>query len=346
VIALALLLGCAPTTQRSPDRPCDATGVEQSPDPFDMVWAGDTLLGDAATADLRSHGYSWPFDHLKPLLEDAAVRVVNLEGPVTVLTEPFSPQKYSYNADPVSARALARAGFTLAGLANNHAMDRGTIGLADTQHHLGLVGIQTFGAGMSRSEALQPAIVETAYGTLGLVGFTERYANAVMATERRGGVVALTEGRAHDVASMARAIGVDHLVAFVHWGDNYSDVLPSQRRMAGWLVEAGYDLVVGHGAHLQQEVEVRCGVPIAYSIGNLAFGTPGRFTEQVPGYGIVLRTELGEAGFQALEAQCIRTDNSEVHFQPRPCEASDAEEVLRDFLIGADVVGNLARLEL
>jgi len=303
-------------------------------------------LGDAASAVLEREGYAWPFEALLPLLAGGDALVINLEGPVTASTEPFVKQKWSYNAAPASVQGLVHAGVGWAGLANNHAMDRGPEGLEDTREHLAAAGIGSFGAGVSREEALTPALLESPHGRIGVVGFAERYAPAVMATKNRAGVVALTERRAHQAAEAGRAAGVDHLVAFVHWGENYEGVRPLQRRMAGWLVDAGFDLVVGHGAHLQQEVEVSCGVPIVYSIGNLVFGTPGRFSEQAPGHGVVLRTEFGASGVQAIEAQCILTDNTEVKFQPRPCGAEAASRVLGSFLEGAVVSGNHARLEL
>ena len=326
-------------------KPCNETAVSHSEDPFVVLWGGDTLLGDAGTPSLQRHGPGWALEHLSPLMADADARVINLEGPLTVATEPFEAKKYSYNAEPGTVRALADVGVTLAGLANNHSMDRGPQGLLDTQRHLRAAGIEPFGAGSTRSEALGPGRIETPHGRVGIIGFTEKYSSAVMATSSRPGVVALTERRAHQQAERARASGVDHLVAFVHWGDNYEAVQPSQRRMARWLVDAGYDLVIGHGAHIQHPVEISCGVPIVYSLGNLAFGTPGRFSAEAPGFGVVLRTEVGREGVQAIEAQCIRTDNAEVRFQPRPCAGEEAQRVLSSFLDGAEVSDNRARYE-
>jgi poly-gamma-glutamate capsule biosynthesis protein CapA/YwtB (metallophosphatase superfamily) len=342
IFFLGTWLGCA-SPQALDVRPCHEISVSHSADPFVILWGGDTLLGDAAAADLRQKGAGWTLEHLTPLMANADAVVVNLEGPVTASTEPFSKKKYSYNADPKTAQALADAGVTLAGLANNHSMDRGPQGLLDTQRHLRLAGVEFFGAGRTRSEALRPGVIETPHGRVGIIGFTERYGSGVMAGASRPGVVALTEQRAHDQAAKARASGIEHLVAFVHWGDNYEAVQPSQRKMAGWLVDAGYDLVIGHGAHIQHPVEFVCGVPIVYSLGNLAFGTPGRFSPEAPGFGVVLTTEVGRDGFQVLEAHCIQTDNARVRFQPRQCEEPESRPVLSAFLDGAEVVGNRAR---
>ena len=351
MIWLALLLSCTtrpdPAAEPPPTRVCRTEPLKQSADPFTILWGGDTLLGDAAKSDLATLGFEWPFAHIQPLLEGADASIFNAEGPVTTLTaKHIAKMPYHYNVDPLGAAAMAASGLTIAGMANNHAMDRGPAGLVDTKKNFKAVGIETFGAGLTMADALKPAIIETPHGRVGVVGFTKRYLVEMMASPTKSGVTGLTEKRARRVAASAREAGVDHLAAFVHWGENYSEIEKGQRNMAGWLRDAGFDLVVGHGPHVPQVVDPTCGQPVAYSIGNLVFGTPGRFTEEFPGYGIILRTEVGAEGFQAIEANCIQTDNKRVKFQPRPCEGEEAERVLKGFLPGAVIEGNKARLEL
>ena len=59
------------------------------------------------------------------------------------------------------------------------------------------------------------------------------------------------------------------------------------------------------------------------------FGTPGRFTADAPGVGLMATTAFGPDGIEALRLRCIRTNNAEVGFQPRPCAPAQADEVLR-----------------
>ena len=69
-----------------------------------------------------------------------------------MLTEKYDRgQRWAYNAQPAAAEALASVGVSAAGLANNHALDRGPTGLDDTLAHLRDAGIATFGAGGDRS---------------------------------------------------------------------------------------------------------------------------------------------------------------------------------------------------
>ncbi|NDJ77723.1 MAG: hypothetical protein GYB65_15835 [Chloroflexi bacterium] len=148
------------------------TGARQPPadQPYTFVWVGDTLLADAAQEQLHMYGYLWPFAYLDGLLA-GDFAIANAEGPITPVTVPFDPdQRWSYNAEPLAATALAQVGFDALGLANNHAMDRGGQGIADTAAYARAAGLAMFGAGTNRSEAERPLLVETPYGVVGIVG--------------------------------------------------------------------------------------------------------------------------------------------------------------------------------
>jgi poly-gamma-glutamate synthesis protein (capsule biosynthesis protein) len=65
---------------------------------------------------------------------------------------------------------------------------------------------------------------------------------------------------------------VDVLIVGVHWGVEYkSEPVEIQKQWARELVEAGADIIVGHGSHWVQEVEYINGKPIYYSLGNFVF---------------------------------------------------------------------------
>ena len=78
-----------------------------------------------------------------------------------------------------------------------------------------------------------------------------------------------------------------------------------------------------------------------WSLGNLTFGTPGRWDEQFPGYGLVASTRFGADGLDRIELRCIVTDNSLVSFQPTPCPADEASEVLGALGDEVDVEGEV-----
>lgn len=342
-VALALALAAAACTGGR-DEACGGD-LEAAPPPavrsgapaFRILWLGDTLLADAAEPTLVANGYAWAFDRLRPL-PDADYVIANAEGPVTTRTEPYDPsQRWSYAARPEAALALAAEDVTAVGLANNHALDRGTNGLTDTVAHLDAAGVASFGAGGDLDEALRPLIVETPHGRIGVVAFGQGGGVRRNAGEDRAGIAVLTRCNAAEGVQRAREAGARWVVAYVHWGANYTGVLHSQRAQAALLAEAGYDLAIGHGPHIAQPVEVVGGMPVVYSLGNWVFGTPGRFTPSAPGYGLMATTAFGPDGLEVLRLHCIRTDNDEVGFQPRPCTPGQADNVLRALHAGIAV---------
>lgn len=310
----------------------DAVVLEAKPSPgagLSIVWAGDTMVADASESFARRYGYSWPFANVADLLDADAV-VVNHEAPLTTLRVPYNPDKlYSYSADPRSAAALKGVGVTALGLANNHAMDMGPAGLSDTLAAARQAGLACFGAGADDSEAERPLLIRNDEVSIGVVALGQGYGSSVTADRKRAGTIALSEASITRGYALARKAGADYVVGFVHWGENYEpQVLEEQRRLAADFAETGYDLVVGHGPHVPQRAEIVRGMPVVYSLGNFVFGTNGRFDEQAPGEGVVLRTVFTSEGLVAVSAVCLDTDNERVVFQPTPLERSASDALL------------------
>jgi poly-gamma-glutamate capsule biosynthesis protein CapA/YwtB (metallophosphatase superfamily) len=311
-----------------------------------VVFTGDILLGDAGAEVFRTRGFAHAFAHLHPLL--AADHVVgNAEGPISEREpRPHPVRRWSYAADPRTATTLREVGFSALGLANNHAFDRGQEGLRDTLSHLERAGIVGFGAGPDEAAALRPLWIETPFGPLAVVGMASPTLHASPeARDGEPGVAVATPERIERVAREARAAGARQLVAYVHWGRNYRGIMPQQRALARLFADAGFDLVIGHHPHVVQPVERLGATWVLYSLGNLAFSTPGRFEEfGAPGYGLVARAYFGDAGLEAVELRCILTDNEVVRFRPRPCAAREAGSLLGELGDGIAVRGEVGVL--
>lgn len=312
--------------------------------PYEFVFVGDILLGDAAQTLLDADGYHWPFDGVRDLLAGDFV-IGNGEGPITTLSEPWDPdQRWSYNSQPLAAEELSAAGFDALGYANNHALDRGPEGLADTIAILGSQGITVFGAGADEHQAAAPLLVETPYGIVGIVALNEDWGDERTATEDQAGSIPLNRDNIRRGYRLARDAGAEWFVAYVHWGSNYAEVDQDQRSWAELIAKTGYDLVIGHGAHSLQEVEILQGIPVFYSLGNFVFNTPGRFNEDFPGYGLVMHAHLGPQGFTSASISCIQTDNQIVSFQPQPCSTEQAAGVFEGLGIILSLQDNTAEL--
>jgi hypothetical protein len=183
-----------------------------------------------------------------------------------------------------------------------------------------------FGAGKDYATAIVPLIVETPHGKLGVVGFGKNWRKQYKAEADRAGLPPITRANLKEGLELARAAGAKWVVAYPHWGGNYSRARAAQVKWGRRAIEAGYDAVIGHGSHMAQRVDIVNGKPVFYSLGNFVFGTPGRYNDEFPGWGLMLRTYLGPNGFDGFELTCILTDNKKIKFQPRPCPEDAAQK--------------------
>jgi hypothetical protein len=170
---------------------------------------------------------------------------------------------------------LKDAGFDVMNLANNHASDFGAIGRASTRRVLDNLGIKYAGGDKQK---FSTAYFEVKGVTVAVIGFDH---NAVSPN-----VNDLDEARALVTAAKKRAKIV--IVTF-HGGaegesaqhvPQQTEMLGSEKRgnlplFAHTVVDAGADLVLGHGPHVLRGMEMYKGHLIAYSMGN--FATYGMF---------------------------------------------------------------------
>src|SRR5262249_32026446 len=143
--------------------------------------------------------------------------------------------------------------------------------------------IPHFGAGRNLSEARKPAIVTVASTRVAFLGYLflgdhNIEPPQVLATDSSPGVA----GTFRDENAMTRMLvddiraaqsNADLVILFFHWGrEGHHEAEPYQVRLAQTAVSAGASLVLGSHPHVLQGMEIRDGVPVIYSLGNLVFG--------------------------------------------------------------------------
>ena len=314
-----------------------------------LVFAGDTAFGEsyrlAAEAPALSGDkrYLPSMTALLPLLKGGREVLLNLETP---LARPGASavegKPYVHWADPEKApAALKAAGVTAVGLANNHSMDQGPVGLAETVSRLEKARIRFGGAGENRTSAERPLLWRVPVGkrivdVAVFFGFEYRKSYAkkyrFYAGEKAPGVAELDASRLEAAIRKTRgATPGALLVVFPHWGKNYGWKSEAQALLARRLVDAGADLVIGHGAHRFQEIESYRGKWILYGLGNFAFHSPGRYDRKSsPSFSLVARLELSdpEGRLQkTLRLYPVQSDNALTGFRSRPVTAREFEEV-------------------
>jgi hypothetical protein len=339
LLALLTSIGCSgPSYRHLPSAPPPAP-----PGPsVGILFGGDTHFGESYLQDyeseggenvLTTRGYGHSPALLRPLAVASDLAILNLETPVTDIdSSPFAGEKtYIHWSDvektPASLRALDVGAVSLA---NNHALDFGIPGLEQTLASLSRHGIAAFGAGRDEAEAAVPYRREFQLGSrtfslavLAGFQFFERYEEefAFYARGTRGGANAWTREAAERQVKLARAADPDaFLVLFPHWGDNYRWRDEKQAELAHALIDAGADLILGHGAHMLQEVERYKGRWIVYGLGNFVFNSQGRYEKMsADPYSLVARLDVGDDRGQrrmTLRLYPIYSNNRVTNFQP------------------------------
>jgi poly-gamma-glutamate capsule biosynthesis protein CapA/YwtB (metallophosphatase superfamily) len=212
---------------------------------------------------------------LRDLLAECDAVVCNLECCISDRggeTDAIPGKPFFFRAPPSAVGALAAARVSVAGLANNHALDFGTDALTDTLAHLGRASIAAVGAGPDERSARRGVVVDAGGQRLGVVALSD-HPREYAATADAPGIAydELTDGapewaRAELAQLRERA---DLVVAFPHWGPNMT-VRPTrdQRASADDFLRAGADIVVGHSAHVFHGIELRPDGPVLYDLGD------------------------------------------------------------------------------
>jgi len=202
-------------------------------------------------------------------------RIVNLETAVT-RSDARAAKGINYRMSPENAGCLAAAKIDCCVLANNHVLDWGRPGLAETLDTLHGLGVRTAGAGRDAASAAAPArvgenLLVFAYG-LDSAGVPEDWA----AGEATAGVSWLPDlSRQSADALVDRLLPLkrtgDIAVVSVHWGPNWGyGVSHRQRSFARRLIDAGAaDLVHGHSSHHPLAIELYRERLILYGCGDL-----------------------------------------------------------------------------
>jgi poly-gamma-glutamate capsule biosynthesis protein CapA/YwtB (metallophosphatase superfamily) len=213
-------------------------------------------------------------------LERAEVdlRIVNLETAITAAETPWPGKGIHYRMHPQNIGCLSAAHISACVLANNHVLDWGYDGLAETLQTLNAAGIAHCGAGNDAEEALQPAILGTAgKGRVLLFSFgspTSGIPRDWKATSISPGVNLLddfSEATATRVANQMRNCQQpgDLIIASIHWGGNWGyEISREQIAFAHRLIEEGVAIVHGHSSHHVKAVEVFKGRLILYGCGD------------------------------------------------------------------------------
>ena len=302
-------------------------GAASAPPPAPVVIyaVGDIALVGNAERELGGH-FPDAFAKVKPLLSDRDVAICNLEAPLTRRGQEFVDKEFRFRAPAEALPAIQDAGFNVFGLANNHLMDFGAVGLKDTLAALEEARVYHAGAGANLAAARRPAVVSLPERktSVAVLSYAMTFPEEFFATRLKSGTApGNIEYVGEDVAAAKRVAPI--VVVAAHWSEELLQTPKDyQRETAHLAIEQGAALVVGHHPHVLQGVEFYRDGVIFYSLGNFAFGSYSQRCRT----SAIARLEFSPEGkLQKVEAIPVWVYNPEVNFQPRPLSGKEGEAV-------------------
>jgi capsule synthesis protein PGA_cap len=302
-----------------------------------------------------------PFRHVLSELRTGDAMFGNLECCLHLPTSRQSHGNEGFFADPeIGGEALQLLGIHAVGVANN--VNYGTTNVAASITRLDQIGVLHTGAGPNLAAARAPVIIDRnglrvgvlqrssvywptdheahddAPGIAVLQGHTayhvpmSKIAPHIPPPNRPGlPPVIVTWADPKYLAEFRKDIEalrpkVDVLVASCHWGLG-REPLQYMTDIAHAAIDAGADIVVGHGPHYSLPVEVYNGRPVFYGLCNLTFNTGhgGRRHGGWLGMLVELTFERGKVG--ACNFRFVRSnENEETYF----CRLADETEAMAD----------------
>jgi poly-gamma-glutamate capsule biosynthesis protein CapA/YwtB (metallophosphatase superfamily) len=228
----------------------------------DVHFTGRTarLLSDPATA----------FGPVAAVLRSADFAAVNLETSVTSRGVP-QPKTYHFRTTSAAFTALRDAGVDLVTMANNHVLDYGTVGLADTLAAARSARFPYVGIGADAAAAWAPYVATVKGMRIAVVGVSQvaELASSWVATPSRPG-----EANAIDLPRTLAAVRdarrlAPTVIVFMHWGtEGQACPDPGQLSLARKLAAAGASIIVGAHAHMLQGSGWLGHTFVAYGLGN------------------------------------------------------------------------------
>lgn len=234
---------------------------------------GDIMLGSDFPVDaLPPRDGKEMLESVAPLLSSVDIALGNLEGVLLDGGKPFKQCQnngrcYVFRSPGRYAQHLAEAGFDVLSLANNHARDFGEAGRSATMAHLDSAGIRHSGrdgdvASWSVAGRRVAFIAFAPYGGSHDMRDIPQMERLVAGLAANHDIVIVSF---HGGGEGRDAVHVPFTTEYYH-GEDRGDVA----RFARAAVEAGADLVIGHGPHVPRGIELHHERLIAYSLGNFA----------------------------------------------------------------------------
>lgn len=275
-----------------------ADGAERS---YTLVAVGDIMLGTNYPSDNLPADSSKTLAAAAPLIAAATIATGNLEGVMldaggTVKTCANPSSCHVFRMPERYAGLLSAAGIDHVSMANNHSGDFGPAGRSATIRNLKSSGVSSTGlVGVNESAVVVRDGIRYGFASFSVSSGTLKATDYKKAREVVG---SLQTDSACSIIVVNMHVGAE--------GAGHSRVTRSREMYLGEdrgnpyefarvVIDAGADIVIGHGPHVARAVDLYKGRFIAYSLGNFATAT-GVSISGKSGYAPLVQVETDKEG--------------------------------------------------
>ena len=274
-----------------------------------LCFTGDVNLTDGAfdvgfgVGSALKKGFN-PFQFIEKKAGD--VWIGNFEGVVSTTSKECGLHRKQFIVEP---KYVGKELIDYWGVANNHVMEHGEEAYQEMVKHLSAVSKGIFGSKQ------QPSISFEHEGKkVAISAFSQRVDRFPFEPQY------WYKPSCSDIQKELLQIqDADVKVAYIHWGVEFITYpTEDQKQFARWLIDAGYDLVIGMHPHILQGCEEYKGKHIFYSLGNFVFNMPWKPLH----YGLVV----------LLDVRTMRVDYQYVRIDKRSAPHIVEEVIVPEYL--------------
>ncbi|MCZ1178508.1 CapA family protein [Acinetobacter pittii] len=299
---------------------------------------GDTYFGEIYTEKrkargqidaLQQYGYGYSFKKIKAFLGEHDLNIANFEAVFSLENQSPLDHKKPFILKADAEQTLAEfknIHLNHVVLANNHLKDYGDRGLTYTLQQLDQANISYIGAGVNQKDAhnyFELSFENKHYAIFN--GYWHRDTAYLdydfYALGYKSGVACLNGVLLEQIGRYRLTHPEHKIIVICHWGVDFKPITKEQNKLATILTQAGADLIIGHGAHTIQPIQIINQKPVVFNIGNAVFNSDGEYEQQnaLP-FGCIARLDLSK---DLLRLYPIYTNNLKTFWQPYPVNAEN-----------------------
>jgi len=256
---------------------------------------GDIMMGTTYPKDiLPPNDGKDIFAKVQKYFKESDIVFGNLEGPLIDGGKPVKCRKKSQNCYEFRTPTryvdyLKEAGFNVMNIANNHSWDFGLAGVESTVKTLRSADIEATGGDIITNLDINDK-------QIAVVGFSfslSPYSYSIFDLSKAESIVRKLKGENDIVIVSFHGAAEGKTAAHICEGDEIflGESRGNVIKFSRAVIDAGADMVIGHGPHVLRAIEVYKGKLIAYSLGN--FLTYGMFNIKGPsGISVILKAKI------------------------------------------------------